>query len=104
MDVLVPLIVLGVLAYFILRYARHGSLTGAMLGGAIKRELGKVELNRSAVLSQILNVFRMEAADGEHFVALSVVSKAPLAVSMVPYRLSKTQAQELARLLQLAAV
>lgn len=104
MDYLIPIVVLGVLAYLIIGYARKGSLTGAMLGGTIKREVGKVELTASRVSSQTMNVLRMESSDGETFVALSVVSKAPLAISMVPYRLTKAQAQEIAKLFQQAAV
>lgn len=104
MDYLIPVAVLGVLAYFIVGYARKGSLTGMMLGGTIKREMGKVELTGSRVSSQTMNVLRMESSDGENFVALSVVSKAPLAISMVPYRLTKAQALEVAKLLQQAAL
>ena len=79
MDYVFSLLFLGIVAYFILRYARSGSLTGALLGGIIKREVGKVELSAGAMTSQTLNVIRMENSDGETFVALSVVSKAPLA-------------------------
>lgn len=104
MDYLFPILFLGIVGYFILRYVRSGSLVGALLGGTIKREVGKVELTGRAMTSQTLKVIRMEDAEGENFVALSVVSKAPLAISMVPYRLSKAQAQELAKLLQQAAV
>lgn len=104
MDYLFPILFLGIVGYFILRYARSGSLVGALLGGTIKREVGKVELTGRVMTSQTLNVIRMEEAEGEDFVALSVVSKAPLAISMVPYRLSRAQAQELAKLLQQAAV
>ncbi|KRA21266.1 MULTISPECIES: hypothetical protein [unclassified Lysobacter] len=104
MDYLFPILFLGVVAYFIFRYVRSGSLTGALLGGTIKREVGKVELTGGAFTSQTFNVIRMEDSDGQGFVALSVVSKAPLAISMVPFRLTKAQALEVAKLLQQAAL
>lgn len=104
MDYLIPLVFLGIIGYFIFRYIRSGSLLGAMLGGSIKREVGKVELDRRMMYAHTFNVLRMEDDGGETFVALSVVSKAPLAISMMPYRLTKAQAQEVAKLLQQAAV
>ncbi len=84
------------------RYFRSGSFTGAMLGGKIKRDIGQVAIATGSVSSRNLKVFAMESPDGESFVGLSLVSKAPLAASMVPIKLSRIQAQDLVRLLQQA--
>lgn len=84
------------------RYFRSGSFTGAMLGGTIKREIGQVAIASGSVSSQNLKVHAMESSDGESFVGLALVSKAPLAASMVPIKLSRSQAQDLVRLLQQA--
>lgn len=89
---------------FAWRYLRSGrSLTGALLGGRVTREIGEVTLNGGSFTSQVLRVMAMEESTGEKFIAVSVVSKAPMGASMVPYKLSRTQAQELVALLQQAA-
>ena len=92
---------LGNLAW---RYFRSGSFTGAMLGGKIKREVGQVAIAKGVASSQNLKVHAMESSEGESFVGIAIVSKAPLAASMIPIKLSKSQAQDLARLLQQATV
>jgi hypothetical protein len=91
-----------VVGNFAWRYFRSGSLTGAMLGGKITREVGQVSITSSTASSKSLKVHCMESSDGNSFVGLSLISKAPLAASMVPIKLSKSQAQELAQLLQQA--
>ena len=88
---------------FAWKYFRTGSLTGAMLGGKINREIGQIDLARTTTSSEVLRVFSMESSSGEKFVGISVVSKAALGASMVPFRMSATQAQELARLLESAS-
>lgn len=94
----------GVLAHLAWRYFRNGrSLTGVMLGGRISREIGEIPLSQGSFSSQVLRVWDMESPEGERFIGLSVVSKAPLAASMIPYRLSHTQAQQLISLLQRAS-
>ncbi|MBX3691578.1 hypothetical protein [Dokdonella sp.] len=93
----------GVIAHLAWRYFRSGrSLTGAMLGGRISREIGEISLSQGSFTSQVLRVLDMESPEGERFIGLSVVSKAPLAASMVSYRLSRAQAQQLVSLLQRA--
>ena len=91
-----------VLGNMVWRYIRHGSLTGAMLGGTIKREIGEISITSGAASSKKLKVHAMESQEEGGFVALVLVSKAPLAASMLPVKLSKAQAQELVRLLQQA--
>jgi hypothetical protein len=86
------------------RYFRSGSFTGAMLGGKIKREIGHVAISSGVASSQNLKVHAMESSDSDPFVGIALVSKAPLAASMIPIKLSRSQAQELARLLQQAVV
>ncbi|MGN6729686.1 MAG: hypothetical protein ACTHJG_07630 [Rhodanobacteraceae bacterium] len=93
----------GVLAHLVWRYFRNGSFTGAMLGGRVSGEIGEIPLSSGSFSSQVLRVLNMESPQGERFIGLSVVSKAPLAVSVAPYRLSRAQAQQLASLLQRAS-
>jgi hypothetical protein len=87
---------------FAWRYFRTGSLTGAILGGTIKREVGQVEFAGGAAFSRSLKVHAMESSEGGPFVALVLVSKSPFSASMTPFKLSKAQAQELVTLLQQA--
>jgi len=89
-----------VVGSFVWRFIAAGSLTGALLGGKVSREIGVIALGGSTFSSQNLKVMTMQSKGGEQFIALSVVSKAPLGASMVPLKLTKSQAQELIRLLQ----
>ena len=94
---------IAIFANMVWKYFRNGrSLTGAMLGGRIKHEISKIELTRGPMPSQVLHVMAMESSEGEYFVGLSLVSKAPLGASMIPYRLNASQAQKLIVLLQRA--
>ena len=82
---------------------KYGSWSGAFLKGSITRTVGQVEL-ASGIGSQKLTVQLMSNSDNsEEFVGLVIVAKAALAASMQPYRLSKTQARELAGYLDQAA-
>lgn len=101
-DILFPLIFLGVVAAFVWRLFRHGTLTGALLGGRVEHEVGEIELQKGLGGSQVLRVSSMKSPDGEKFVGIALVSKAALGASMVPVRLSHSQAAELARLLESA--
>ena len=95
---------LAVLAHMAWKFFRNGrTLTGALLGGRINREVGEVPLAKGSLSSQVLRVLEMESPNGERFIGLSAVSKAPLAASMIPYRLSHGQAQDLIALLQRAS-
>ena len=91
---------LGSLAW---RYFRSGSFTGAMLGGRIARDVGEIVVAKSATSSTVLRVHIVEPARGDAFVGLAVVSKAPLAASMLPVQLSKAQARQLVALLTQAS-
>ena len=71
-----------------------------MLGGKVGKEIGVISLGGGTFSSQNLKVMTMQSKDGEQCIALSIVSKAPLGASMVPFKLTKPQAQELVRLLQ----
>ena len=103
-DYIFPAFFLLVLGTFLFRFIRSGSLIGALLGGRISRTVGEITLSSSQFSSRVLQVHVMESASGEKpFVALSIVSKAPLAASMVPIKLTGSQAQELTRLLQQAS-
>ena len=48
-----------------------------------------------AVSPQTLKVHAMESGAGESWVGVALVSKAPLAVSMMPLKLTRSQAREL---------
>jgi len=89
---------------FVFRFIRHGSLTGALLGGHVTQTVGEILLSKNGLSSRALKVQKMEAKVGEKpSVALSIVSKAPLGASMVPFKLTAAQALELSKLLQIAA-
>jgi hypothetical protein len=103
-DYLFPAFFLLAVGTFAFRFIRHGSLTGAFLGGHIKQTIGEVTLLRKGSSSRVLRVQTMDAEIGEKpCAALSIVSKAPLAASLVPFKLTSAQALELARLLQQAS-
>ena len=82
---------------------KYGSWTGAFLKGSIEQTYGEVMLARGVASSQVLKVVALKDSGGESFVGLVITSKAPLAASMTPYRLSKDQARELAGLLSVAS-
>jgi len=88
---------------FVWRYFRSGSLTGALLGGTISKSIGEITLASGKMSSRTLHIYSMVSSDGEKFVGVSIVSKATLGASMVPFRLTKMQANELALMLQQAS-
>ncbi|WP_440222468.1 hypothetical protein ACQQ2N_15445 [Dokdonella sp. MW10] len=80
-----------------------GSMTGAMLGGSVRRKIGEIPLEKRTLYSEVVQVLDMKSYDGQRFVALNLVSKAPVAMRMTPIRLSRSQAQELVALLRQAS-
>jgi Na+(H+)/acetate symporter ActP len=103
-DFVFPAFFLLIVGIFAFRFIRHGSLTGALLGGHIIRTVGEVSLSKNGFSSRVLKVQIMEAAVGEKpSVALSIISKALFAASVVPLKLTAAQAQELTQLLQQAS-
>lgn len=83
---------------------KHGSWTGSFLGGSIERTAGEIHIAGGMASSFVLKVHTMKpSGNGDEFVAMVLVAKAPMAASMQPIKLSRTQAQELAMLLQDAA-
>jgi hypothetical protein len=98
-----PIIALFVFAAVGWGYIRHGSLVGALLGGRVTETLGEIALSTTGVSSRVLRVGTLEVAGGlPRDVALSIVSKAPFGASVIPLKLSRTQARELVALLQRA--
>jgi len=85
------------------RFLRNGSLTGALLGGRISREVGEIPIATGTASSTVLRVHTMQSSDGELFVGLVLVSKAPLGARMVPIKLSKAQTRHLVALLTQAS-
>ena len=88
---------------FLFGRLKYGSWTGAFLKGSIEHTYGEVLLSGTFASSQVLKVVELRDANGQAFVGLVVTSKAPLAASMTPFRLSKDQARELSGLLSSAA-
>ena len=89
---------------FIYGRIKHGSWTGAFLGGSIDRTFGELQLSKGLTSSQTLKVVSLSDASGrEDFVGLVFTAKAPLGASMQPFKLTKAQAQELATYLSMAA-
>jgi hypothetical protein len=100
---IVPAIFILVLGRFLHGRIKHGSWTGSFLGGRIEKTLGEVPLTKVFGTSQKIKVHAMRPADhGEAFVALVVTAKAPMSASMVPYKLTRAQALELADYLRRA--
>lgn len=97
------LIPLGIAAFFLYRFFKYGGLAGALLGSRLDDAVGEVELDTPMMKTRI-RVHRMETqADREPMVAVVFSSSAKLSASMTPYKMSSSQAQELARLLEKAA-
>lgn len=103
MDQAFPFILLGILGFFAWRYFRSGSLVGALLGGRITDTMGQIELSSSGMSTRTLTVSLLGASDGKaKDVALTVTSKALFGASVIPFKLTQDQAQELIGLLQQA--
>jgi len=107
LDNLFPLIFAAIVVVvggrFLYGRIKHGSWTGSFLKGRIERTVGEVAL-ASGVTTQTLAVHSMRADSGEDaFVALVFVAKAPLGASMQPFKLTRSQARELAQYLTQAA-
>jgi hypothetical protein len=88
---------------FVYGRLKYGSWTGAFLKGSIEQTYGEIMLSGGAASSQVLKVVELRDENGQAFVGLVITAKAPLAASMTPYRLSKSQARELSDLLSQAA-
>jgi hypothetical protein len=98
-----PLIPLAVLAFFAWRYFRNGSVVGALLGGKLTETIGEIALSSNGLSSRVLRVSLMAAPPGESpELALAITSKAAFGASVVPFKLSHSQALELISLLQRA--
>jgi len=101
---LIGIAVLALLGFFLFRYLRAGSLVGALLGGRIRETVGETTLASSATSSAVLPVQTLDAFSGrEPIIAPTITRKAPLAVSVTPFRLTRAQALEVAELLARAA-
>jgi hypothetical protein len=98
-----PLIPLLILVFFGWRYFKNGSLVGALLGGRLTDTIGEIALSSSGMTSRVLRVSLMAALEGApKDIAFAITSKAALGASVVPFKLSRTQALELVTLLQRA--
>jgi hypothetical protein len=96
-------IFVGVGATFLYKRLKYGSWTGAFVSAKIERTVGEVEL-RSSLIRQKLEVHSMEGErPAERYVGVTIVSKALLSASMIPFKMTRQQALELAALLQQAA-
>lgn len=98
-----PFLPLVVLAFFGWRYFRSGSLVGALLGGKLVETIGEISLSSQTMSSRVLRVSLMAALPGQSpDLALAITSKAAFGASVVPFKLSHSQALELISLLQRA--
>jgi hypothetical protein len=98
-----PFVPMAIFAFFAWRYFRYGSLVGALLGGKLTETIGEIPLSSQGLSSRVLRVSLMAAQPGETpELALAITSKAALGASVVPFKLSRTQALELISLLQRA--
>ncbi len=89
---------------FLFKRIKYGSWTGAFLGASIKREVGEVTLDRFQTATRTIKVATLENTNSnDDFVGLTLVSKAALGASMMPYKLTRQQALQLSSLLQEAA-
>ena len=89
---------------FLFKRAKYGSWTGAFLGASIKREVGEVTLDKFQMTTRTIRFAVMgDARSDNDCVGLTLISKAALGASMVPYKLTRQQALDLAMLLQQAA-
>ena len=103
-QLLIFAVIAAILGRFLYGRLKYGSWTGSLLKGRIQRTLGEVDLQMSFGSRQKLSVYAMtNEGTGEDFVGLSVSSRAALSASMQPYKLSRSQARELADLLSRAA-
>jgi len=100
---LLPFVPLAVFAFFAWRYFRYGSLVGALLGGRLAETIGEIPLSSRAMSSRVLRISLMQARPGESpALALAITSKAALGASVVPFKLTHSQALELIALLRRA--
>lgn len=83
---------------------KYGSWTGAFLSGRIQHTVGEVTLSTSAMTTRVMRVDILDGTDSsEPMVGLTITAKAPLGASMVPYKITRQQASELAALLLAAS-
>jgi hypothetical protein len=103
-DYVVPAIFVVVAGSFAWRYFRHGSLTGALMGGRIEQSIGEIVIPKRMSVSQTVrvDVLRKDPAHSSSIV-VSLTSKAVLGASLVPFELTSDQARTLADLLLRAA-
>ena len=93
-----------VVGSFLYKRVKYGSWTGAFLGASIKRTVGEVTLDRFQMARRTIRVTIMGTSEStDDSVGLTLVSKAALGASMMPYKLTRQQALELSSLLQEAA-
>jgi hypothetical protein len=107
MEDLFPIVFFAILALVVVplvyRWIRYRSFSAAMFGAPIANTLGEITLQESSFHSSVLRVHALGSdTDQQRFVGLQLISKAPLAASTMPVKLTIAQARELARLLDRA--
>ena len=100
-----PLLVAGTLfAWWGYRYLRYGSLVGLIVGARVARSIGKVESQSSMGVRRELEVHVLEPEPGRHAeVAVAETARSWGGRNYRAFRLTATQAQQLAQLLEQAA-
>jgi hypothetical protein len=102
---LLPWIVFaGIAGTLLFKRLKYGSWTGAFVNAKIERTVGEVELG-SSLMRQKLQVHAMEVGQrpDEKYVGLTITTKTFLSAGMMPFKLTRQQALELAAMLQQAA-
>jgi len=103
-NLIVPGIVLLLGGRFLYGRLKYGSWTGSFLKGTIESTSGELQLTGRMGVAQKLTVYAMRNEDsGDSFVGFVISLRAFLGASMQPYKLTKTQASELASYLTKAA-
>ena len=100
-SIVVGIVLVG--GALLVKRSKYGSWAGAALEGSIEQIYGEIELARRRGKTEMVKVMEMRDSEGEGFVGLVITEKAPMAVSMTVFRLSKTEAKELAGLFAAAS-
>lgn len=95
---------IAAVVFFLWKYYRYGSFTGAMLNGRIKKTVGEITLSSGPMYTSVLKVHTLDTPPGTApTIALVLISKAlPFAASMTPITLSSGQTEQLRDLLHKA--
>ena len=87
---------------FVVRAVKYGGIKAAMFGGYIERTVGELAITKNSAVRTKIKVHVLRH-DTERKVGLEVVSKTLASWQMIPFTLSKIEAEQLSALLEKAA-